>query len=468
MKRMTFLYRLLLASTIISIIMIGFSFTQEQAANRVKPPIINRTTLKNGLQILTIEHHELPVVAMSVMLKSGSLHDPEGKAGCADMCAEMVRLGTKTKSSIDIANAFDSLGARLNIATDWDALFINAQSLSADFEKVTALLSDIILNPSFPEDELKLLKERRIAELTRNLDNPSYLAGTNFSKVLFKGYPYEFATEGDAETIHALKMEDLKKFYAEFFIPNNSIICIVGDIDPKKTAKIIGKHFDGWKTGKGRERNIPPVKKPQGIHIRIINKPDLTQSQIRIGHLGAPRNTEDYFAIQVMNYIFGGGSFSSRLMQIIRAERGYTYGIRSSFDWRKNAGPFLISSFTVNKQVKNLIVETLEIADDIIKNGVKEDELSNAKNFYVGNYALQFETPSQIANQILTIELYDLGTDYIEKYQDNIEAVTLDDVKKAASRYLDTKNLIISVAGNAGEIREDMDKLGKVEVIDIQ
>ncbi len=448
--------------------MAGFSFAQEKAANRVKSPVINKTTLKNGLQILTIEHHELPVVAMSLMIKSGSLHDPEGKAGCADMCAEMLRLGTKTKSSIDIANAFDSLGARLDVSSDWDAVFINAQSLSADFQKVTALLSDIILNPSFPEDELALLKERRLAALTRSLDNPSYLAGTNFSKVLFKGHPYEFATEGDAETVRALGMDDLKKFYAEFFIPNNSIICIVGDIDPKRTAKVIGEHLEAWKAGKVRERNLPPTRKPEGIHVRIMNKPDLTQSQIRIGHLGAPRNTEDYFAIQVMNYIFGGGSFSSRLMQIIRAERGYTYGIRSSFDWRKNAGPFLISSFTLNKQVKDLIGETLEIADDIIQNGVKEEELKNAKNFYVGNYALQFETPSQIANQVLAIELYSLGAEYIEKYQDSIEAVTLDDVKKAASRYLDTKNLIISIAGNAAEIREDMKKFGKVEVIDIQ
>ncbi|MEW5807673.1 MAG: pitrilysin family protein [Acidobacteriota bacterium] len=446
----------------------GAALSQQKVANRVKAPLLNRTTLKNGLQMIIVEHHELPIVACNLMIKSGSLHDPEGKAGMASITGEMLKLGTKTKNSIDIANAFDSLGAQLGISSDWDATYITAQSLSGDFEKIVSLVSDLLLNPAFPEEEFKLVRERRLAAQKRNLDDPAYLAGKHFNKVLFQGHPYAYPTEGTAETVASITLDDVRNFYSRFFIPNNSILCIVGDVFPAQARAIIEAGFGNWKKGKALKAEFPSVRNPEGTIIRIVNKPDLTQSQIRIGHLGQSRSCKDYFAIQVMNYIYGGGSFSSRLMKIIRAERGYTYGIRSSFDWRKNTGPFAISTFTVNKQVKDLIVETLQIAEDIRNHGVTEDELKAAKSFYIGNWALQFETPMQIAGQILNMELYNLGKDYIEKYQDNMEKISLEDVKRAASQYLDTKNLVICVASNAADLKEDMEKIGKVEVVDLE
>lgn len=434
-------------------------------AQEIKLPPIKKTTLDNGLKLIVIEHHELPVVAFRLVLKSGSAYDPTGKAGLANLTAGLLRKGTKTRSATQIAEEIDFVGGSLGAGSGLDATYATCQVLTKHFDVGLDLLSDIILNPTFKEDEIERLSKQTLAAIKQQKDDPGSVAEEKFREFVFGDHPYGQPSEGTEESIVALTRDDIINFHKKYYVPNNVILAVVGDVKSGEAIKKVKAKFSQWR---GAEVTPPSFVEPppiKGHQILLVDKPDLTQTYIRVGHLGIERKNPDYFAVRVMNYILGGGGFASRLMDEVRAKRGLTYGIRCNFDSYKLRGAYEVSTFTRNDSTAVAIGAIIEQIKRIRAEEVTDKELEDTKSFYNGYFPLQFETPSQIATQILNVELYDLGEDYIKNFRKNIKAVTKKDVLRVAQKYLDPDNLKLVVVSKADDVKSSLESLGEVEVI---
>lgn len=451
-----------------AILLMGASLPAGASGARVKLPPVHRSELPNGLTVIIVEKHALPTVALSLTFRSGSADNPRDRAGLADLAGELALLGTGSRDADTIAEQVDSLGATLASTTDWDSASIAATSLAEDLGTMLGIVADVSRNPVFPDGELAQLKQRRLNELKAKLDNPSALASDAYASLLFPGSPYGFPEEGTTTSVGAVTRADLVAYHASHWVPNNAILVIVGDVNPGTAADLVGKAFGTWEKKPLSSVAPPAVKGPEGVRIVLMDKPDVTQTQVRIGHLGVARDNPDWFPLQVANYILGGGGFSSRLMDRIRVQKGYTYGLRSGFDARIGQGPFTISSFTPQKTVAPLLSECLEVIGTFVEEGPGEQELADARNFFVSGYPRSFETPAGIARALLEVEIYGLGEKYIETYQDRYAAVTAEDVKRVSKKYFDTRNLLVVAVTNPAEVRESLLPLGKVEVVPLQ
>ncbi len=434
------------------------------SAQEVKLPPIERTTLDNGLKVIVIEHHELPLVAFRMVFKSGSAFDPPGKAGLADLTAGLLRKGTKTRSATQIAEEIDFVGGSLGAGSGRDATYATCQVLKKHFDVGLNLLSDIILNPTFKEDEIERLREQTLAGIKQQKDDPDAVADEKFREFLFGDHPYGRPSEGTETSVAALTRDDIVNFHKNYYVPNNAILAVVGDVTSGEVIDKVKAKFSGWG---GASVALPTFAEPpeiKGYQILLVDKPDLTQTYVRVGHLGVDRSNPDYFAMKVMNYILGGGGFSSRMMDEIRSKRGLTYGIHCSFDFNKLKGAYTVETFTQNDSTTSAIKAIIEQIERIRSGGVTDKELEDTKSFYTGYFPLQLETPDQIATQILNVELYDLGEDYLKDYRQNINAVTKEDILMAARKYLNPDNMKLVVVGKADEVKSSLEPLGSVEV----
>ncbi len=434
------------------------------SAQEIKLPPIKKTTLDNGLKVIVIEQHELPIVAFRLLIKSGSACDPAGKGGLANLTAGLLRKGTKTKSATQVAEAIDFVGGSLDAGSDRDATYASCRVLTKHFDTGLGLLADIILNPTFKQDEIDRLGKQTLASIKQQKDDPASVAGEKFREFVFGNHPYGQPTEGTEESITTLTRDDIVNFHQKYYVPANAILAVVGDV---KNAEVINKIKAKFSQWSGAPVTPPSLVEPaaiKGHQILLVDKPDLTQTYIEIGHLGIDRKNPDIFAVRVMNYILGGGGFASRLMDEVRAKRGLTYGINSSFDFLKWRGAFDVSTFTQNDSTAAAITVIIDQLRKIQAEGVTDKELSDTKSFYTGYFPLQFETPEQIATQILIVELYDLGEDYITNYTQRINAVTKEDIQRVAVKYIDPDNLKMVVVSKAETVKPLLEPLGTVEV----
>jgi zinc protease len=433
-------------------------------AQEIKLPEIKKEILPNGLKVIVIEHHELPVVAFRLVLKSGSTYDPSGKAGLANLTAGLLRKGTKTKNATQIAEEIDFVGGTLGAGADWDATFATCRLLNKYFDTGLGLLADIILNPTFKEEEIERLRKQTIAGIRQQKDDPGSVAEENFRKFVFGEHPYGQPQEGTEESVSGITGEDIINFHKTYYVPNNAILAVVGDVKTAEVLKKVKSKFGSWER---REFVTPDLVSPpqiKGRQILLVDKPDLTQSYIDMGHFGIERKNPDYFPVRVMNYILGGGGFASRLMEEVRAKRGLTYDIGCNFDTYRLKGAFEVSTFTRVDSTLGAIQATLDQIKRIRNEKVSDKELSETKSFYTGYFPLQFETPEQIATQILNVEIYDLGEEYIQNYRKNISAVTADDILRVAQKYLDPDNIKLVVVSKADVLKTGLESFGEVEV----
>jgi len=440
----------------------------EQALAPVKLPPIKEKVLKNGLKVIVVEHHELPVVSLRLMCKAGSQYDPAGKAGLTRFMTDLLTKGTETLSATEIADKIDFIGGRLSAGSNWDATYVTCTALTKHLQTALELMQDVVLNPAFSDGEIERNRQQTLSSIENDKDRPSTIASEAFNRWLFGEHPYAFPIEGTEETVKSFTRDDVLKQYELIFNPNNSALFIVGDISPKKAFKIARESFQSWPEGSVPEAVFPIPEAPEGYKVRLVNKPDATQAQIRFGHLGIARGNEDYFPVVIMNYILGGGGFASRLVKVIRSEKGLTYSVRSSFSTRLQAGPFTTSTFTKNESTLEAIEAMIELIKEYQESGPTDEELKKAKSYLTGSYPLNFETPSSIAGQLQGVELYDLGSDYIEKYRDRVNAVTKEDVIRVARKYLHSDDMLFVVVSKADEVKEDLEKLGLVEVLEIE
>jgi zinc protease len=444
---------------------------------KVAMPKAYETELGNGLRVIVLENHKLPTFAMQMVVMSGGLSDPVGQPGAAQYAAAMLREGTKTRSSKQIAEAVESLGATLNAGSGLSSPIsqITAGGLIENFDQIMGLFADVILNPSFPADDLNKLKTRAAAQLRAQRSQPGFLANEMFLKTMYGAHPASRAALTPAQ-IQGITPETLKQFHAAHYKPNNAIFAIVGDVNPSEIVAKLEKTFGSqqgdaqhglWTRGDVPRPDLPKVSEPGQSKIYLIDRPGSEQTNLILGNLSIERNDPDYYALDVMNQVLGGGA-SARLFLNLREDKGYTYGAYSGFNAAKYRGVFRASTEVQTKVTKGSMDELIYEFKRIRDEKTPDDEFDRAKRTIVGGFAMQLESPQSLLANIITQKIYNLPADYWDAYPQKIAAVTADDVQRVARKYLDLAKLQIVAVGDAKQIADMMKQFGGVELYDTE
>ena len=434
----------------------------------VQLPAIQKRQLSNGLPVWLVEAHEVPVAQINLVVLRGSADDPAGKFGLAALTASMLLEGAGTRSSLDLADAVDFLGADLTAAAGIDSAAVRLHVPVARLADALPLMADVALRPTFPAGELDRLREERLTGILQARDDPATINATAFNRVLY-GASHRYGTPaiGTAQTIRSFTTDDLRAFYASAFQPSNAALLVVGDVTMEKALPLLESSFGGWKApgpaGTPAALAAAPALPERTIY--VVDKPGAPQSQIRIGWIGTARSTPDYFPIQVMNTILGG-SFSSRLNLNLRERNGYTYGASSGFDMRASAGPFLAAAGVQTDKTSEALTEFFNELNAILKT-VPDEELRRAKNYVSLRYPSQFETTVDISRRLEDAIVYRLPDDYFAKYVPNIEAVTAADVQRVAQKYVTPARFAVVITGDRKVIEPGIQalKLGPIKVM---
>ncbi len=427
------------------------------------PPIVTRE-LPNGLKLMIVEQHELPLADFVLLVGSGSTTDPTSKTGVANLTSAMLREGTATRKSLEIADQIAFLGINLSPSSSWESSTLSLHTPTAQLDSALALFADVALHPSFPANEFERIRKSRLTDLIRLKDQGPAIANLAFPAIIYgSGHPYGAATLGTETSVKSLSVTDLQNYYQANFKPNNATLIIVGDVSPSQIEQKINAVFGGWQRGDVSPLTYADPPKAGTTTIYLIDKPGAAQSSFRIGAVGVPRSTKDYFALSVMNTILGG-SFSSRLNQNLRETRGYTYGASTRFDMRRAAGPFSASAEIVAAKTDSALLEFMKELN-AIRQIVPPTELSRAKRFLQLQLPGNFETTQDIAFQLVPVALYGLPLDYYNNYVQNIEAVTQADVARVAQQYINPGSLAVVIVGDRKSIEPGLKAINVAPIV---
>jgi zinc protease len=437
-------------------------------APAVRLPEIQKSTLSNGLNIWLVQHSELPVVALNMVFKAGSDQDPSDLPGLASMTCDVLDEGTATRDALAISSELESIGANLGVGSSLDGSFVTLRSLTKHIDKALAVYADVIVNASFPQKEFDRLKGERLASLKQQSEQPPTIANNAYSRILYTGsHPYGMNSSGTPESVNNLTRENLVEFYKAQFIPNAATLIVVGDISMEAVKSKLEPLLAAWKPGELKIRPVPSTDAPASRTVYLVDKPKAAQSEVRIGYPALPRSTPDYFPVFVMNRMLGG-QFTSRINLNLREKHGYTYGARSGFAFARSNGPFTASGPIVTEKTDSSLIEFFREIDAMAAEGMTPAELTQTKGGLIGAFALNFETPSQVAGQMQNQIIYGLPDDYLNTYLSKVDAVSLEDVKRVAKQYLDTSRMAVVVVGDLATIRAGIEalKLGPTVVCD--
>ncbi len=416
---------------------------------------IKRWTTKNGMTLLLLERHSLPTVNVEVLVKAGSVYDPEDKAGLAFLTAALLDEGTSTRSSIQIAEEIDFIGASLTASADTDYTSVSLQVLKKDIKVGFDLLSDILTHPVFPADDVERMRQQVLGGLIADKDEPGIVAEKAFDRLLFGAHPYHRPVEGMEETVSKIQRQDIVNFHSTYYRPNNTIMAIVGDMTQEEVEVLVKQYMDRWEKKKIPAIQLPKAPYPTPRKVEIIDK-DLTQANILLGHLGIERANPDFYALVVMNYILGGGGFSSRLLTVIRENQGLAYSVESAYNARYYPGRFLVSLQTKNTTANTAIQEVLKQIQLIRTSPVTDQELDEAKSYLVGSFPLRMDTNAKMARLLSYVEYFNLGLDYFDHYPRYIQNVSKADVLRVAKKYLDPERLILVAVAKQQEAKIEL------------
>ncbi len=408
-----------------------------------------KTKLSNGMEVWVVPQKELPIISMNLVLNSGSAANPEGREGLADVAADMLTNGTKSRSATDISNQLQSIGASVNVNAGWDSTEARMQTLTRHLDTALGIYSDVLINPNFAPDELDTLKKRRLIGFKQLQDSPAAIASIAYSKVLYGAeHQYGRPQNGNEKSIGAISRDDVVKFYESYYRPNTSALIVVGDVSMKTLKPKIEKAFGGWKSADVPNVEVTAAKAFDKPGIYLIDKPGAAQSELRIGQIGVSRSHPDYVPIYVMNHILGG-QFSARVNMNLREDKGYTYGARSGFSFRKGAGPFTASAGVQTAVTKESVIEFMKELNGIQGSiPITAAELDYSKQSIIRSFPRSVETVGQMSGQLADLFVYNLSSDYVNDYLSKISAVTLDDVNRVANKYLDPNKMAIVIVGD--------------------
>ncbi len=422
------------------------------------PPFV-RDRLENGLNVIVARVPKLPIVSVAVVIEATALADEPGKEGTAELTAQALREGTISRNGTQLALDLEKLGTSLEAGADWDSSIASMTVLKKNLAEAFHILAEVLTLPAFNEDDIERLKAERLAERMQILDEPRGLADESFARFVYADKArFAEPMSGSTKSVSAIRCEDVDAFYRANYVPAAMTLIMTGDISPEEGIRLVTSAFGEWRG----ERSTSPVNADSAARtsraIEIIAKPDAAQSEIRIGHVGVPRSHPDYFRIVVMNAVLGG-LFSSRINLNLREAHGYTYGANSYFDWRRQSGPFVISTAVQSEVTAAAISETLKEIGRMQEDEIAEDELTLATSYLEGVFPIRYETTAAIASALANLATFGLPEDYYDTYRDNIAAVTTRHVLNAARKYVRPEELQIVVVGNPELIKAPVEAL---------
>ncbi len=448
-----------------------FIFIGSQTAfAEIKPKQI---VMENGLTILLIERHTLPIISVEALIKSGSAEDPPDRAGVANLTAALLDEGTQKRSSTQIAEEIDFIGASLSASADLDYTTVNLRVIKKDIERGFDLFSDVLLNPMFDAKEMDRVRHLILGSILAQKDEPTIIASRAFDNIVFANHPYKNPVIGLEESVPKISRDNIVSFYKTHYLPKNTLFSIVGDVTEKEAVALVNQYFSTWvgtPPAVGTPTAVIPLPmvavkaSPAGMitpptpmlippkKTELIDK-DLTQTTVLMGHRGISRKNPDFYPVIVMNYILGGGGFSSRLLTHIRDNKGLVYSAYSAFNANSQLGSFEISLQTKASNTNEAISATLQEISQMLKEGVSETELAEAKAYLMGSFPLRLETTGKLAGLLSKVGFHELGLAYFSDYPKYIDKVTREDILRVAKTYLKPEQMTLVVVGNLAEAK---------------
>lgn len=414
------------------------------------------TTLANGLRVVIVEDARLPLVSYRLALRFGDAHDPQGLPGMADVLTTMLTEGTESRTSREIADEVASLGATLSAGAGSDHSTVAASALASFGDRVLELLADVALRPSFPANELEIIRQNAVQSLIAQRGQPSFLANERLSNVLFGAHPYAVVSP-TRESLGAMTTDDLRNFHRTMFAPDRAVLVIVGDVARDNVVARVTELFGGWQQQKGEIINerfsAPPARSSRKAY--VVDRAGSAQSNIVIANLGIKRTDADYFPMLLMHTILGANA-SSRLFMNLREEKGYTYGAYTSLDARRLAGSFRASAEVRTAVTGDSLKEFFYELERIRTETVSDKELQDAKSFLTGVFPIRLETQEGLIDQLVQLRMYNLPDDYLHTYRDRVNAVIKEDVQRVAREHIKPKQAAIVIVGDAAEITKQI------------
>jgi predicted Zn-dependent peptidase len=428
-------------------------------------PTIVRHELPNGLRVRTVEHNSVPVITFVLAIDGGSGADPSGQEGLAALTADMVDEGTGALSAIDVSEALARIGAEYDVEVGADATLFTLTTLGRFAERGASILSDIVTRPALHEDDVARVRQLRLDRLRQMKDLPPAVAERAFLRLLYGTHPYGHLAIGADRSLRHLSREDVTRFHAATYRPETSVLIVAGAFDHAELLRTASQAFGRWRGGDAAEPagqpaadRTPPADAP--TRLAIVPREAAAQSELRIGHLSARRNTPDYAALLVMNAVLGG-QFVSRVNLKLREEKGYTYGAHTGFDWHRGISPFELQVSVHTASTADAIRDALDELDAIRGRRPPTDaELTLAKASLTRGYPRNFETAQQVARSVAQLALYDLPDSYFEEFVPKVNAIAAADVVRAAERYVRPERLTTLVVGDHLAVGDGIDALG--------
>lgn len=485
------LARLIASALLFASVVFPLRAQQEQPPKPQPPRAVEfpkpfERTLKNGLRVIVVERHEVPLVTAQVVVKSGAESDPENLAGLAEMTANLLTKGTTTRSATEIAEQIEALGGSIETAARWDASVAQVDVMSSRLPQALEILADVVRNPSFKDEEIERQRAQTLDEVRVALGQPGSLARYVAARVVFGGMPYGHTINGTPETLQRIKRDDIVKLHSEIFRPDNAILVIGGDIAPDNGFSLAEKFFGSWQSQRAQQAKpkpanpnnpfenvelvVIPTHPPDiynGSKIVVIDKPDAGQAAVVVTRKGIARTDPDYFRALVTNAVLGGG-YSARLNEEVRIKRGLSYGAGSQIDARRGVGLFTAAAQTKNESAAEVAQIMLDEVSKLATAPVPTDEMTPRKATLTGDFGRQLETNAGFVARVASLALYGLSLNEINRFIPNVEAVNASDVQKFAAAKLDAKTSNVVIVGDGRKILDDLRKRFKdIDVIPV-
>ncbi len=427
---------------------------------------VQRTVLDNGMIVYLMEDHRLPLLNVTVLVRCGEAYVPDKDMAIPEITGDVMRTGGTTHIAPDSLNELlESIGGSLESSIGYDNGRATLSVMSKDTDLGMQLLADLLRNPAFPEDKIDLKKDQMKTDLKRRNDDPRGILRREFSHLVYGDHPEGRILEW-AE-VKPVTRQDLIAYHDTYFVPNNIMIGITGDFNSDQILSLVKKYFGDWKKQEVSLPPIPSVDATPKPGVFLVRK-DINQANIRFGHLGIDRDNPDRYAVSVMNYILGGGSFTSRMTSKVRSDEGLAYSVGSRYDINQpDEGTFYAYCYTKSRTAHKAMRLMLDEVERIRQGEVSDEELASAKDSYINSFVFDFTSPQQIVSRLMSLEFDNRPPDLLKNYIDNIRKVTREDVLRVAQKYLRPKDITFVVVGNPDNFEKPLDDFGPITTIEL-
>ncbi len=423
-------------------------------------PDVDSSQLPNGLKLRIARMTRAPLVTVGVVLDAGEALLEDEIAGLAVLSGESLEGGTLQRSGAELADAMEAIGSGLSIRTGWDATTLSMTCLAERMEEGLSILTEALLQPAFPSEEIDRLKAQRLAAIRQRQMDPGSLAGDAAAHHIYSdGSPYHRPVAGTESSVQGLGPDQIRGFVAGRYEPAGAGVVVVGDVEVREVEELLGSRLGGWDEKLRKADAFEAEPRAPGSRVVVVDRPGAVQSEIRIGQVGVSRATPFFFPLKVFNAVLGG-AFTSRLMLNLREDKGFTYGVRSRFSHRRGPGPFGISMAVATEVTAPAVEEALKELRGLLSDGPTEGEVERARDYIAGVFPLALETTSQVAARIGEIQIYDLPDDYFRTYRDQIRRVTAESAWEAGREVIRLKDLVAVVVGDASSVEGPLGALG--------